>query len=546
MISSRAPACRWLLPKQCLNGPPIPAISIRRVSSLSAIHRGLRRSRTGGSQAIGRDPEVAQHVTERRRARLAAVQPAYKISRGKKDITERFQPEPTGKSASFYNPDDPFGKKSAVYKFKTGQLQEELEDLRRQKQERDRGSGVRDGTTSESAWSRLEESSGSPGGREPPSRTGRSRGGDGGGVPRTRPPQDRMSRNRREPFPRRHEYSDRASAASPRASRSSISGSPSSLPFTTAASQFLYGKSVVEAAMKTGRRKLYKLYIYGGANRKNVVQDQALENLARRIGLETVILAERDQPLMDKMSQGRPHNGYLLEASPLPQLPVTALGELSTSDEFPGYQVSLGHQSHEETQVNGTDDFVPATAGRYKPLVLFLDGVRDPGNLGAILRSASFLGINAVAISNRTSTTLTPVALKASAGASETTTLFSVDSPAEFLARSKEAGWKVFAAVPTADRRRPGKQLDLRGLEREDPLKQDPCILLVGSEGDGLPRLLRSKADVEVTIPNQSGSNIVDSLNVSVAAGLLCSSFVKGQLSPATPTTRDELELWGV
>ena len=302
---------------------------------------------------------------------------------------------------------------------------------------------------------------------------------------------------------------------------------------------------MVEAALKTGRRKLYKLYIYGGPNRQNLAQDQAVENLAKKIGLETTILTERDQRLMDKVCQGRPHNGYILEASPLPQLPVTALGELSEVDEFPGFGISLGHQSQEESQVNGTDNFVPTRPGQHRPLVLFLDGVRDPGNLGAILRSASFLGVSAVAISNRTSTTLTPVALKASAGASETMTLFSVDSPADFLARSGEAGWKIFAAVPTASRHRPGTQMDLRDLEKEDPLAQDPCILLVGSEGDGIPRVLRSKADVEVTIPNHSGSPLVDSLNVSVAAGLLCSSFVKGKLSRVSPA-KDELGLWGV
>ncbi|CAK7564946.1 MAG: hypothetical protein SEPTF4163_002852 [Sporothrix epigloea] len=330
---------------------------------------------------------------------------------------------------------------------------------------------------------------------------------------------------------------------------------PLTIPYTTAASQFLYGRSVVEAALRSARRRLYKLYIYNGANSNSALQDQQkghlIERLATRRGITVQQVDERWQRLLDKMSKGRPHNGYVLEASPLPLPPLTALGPLVTGTDgisvapslarVPGFQIELGHQSREELDINGTSTFVPVgqtMAPHHRPLVLLLDQVLDPGNLGAILRSASFLGVSAVAVSKHSSATLSSVALKASAGAAEAMALFSVETPATFLAQSRKAGWKVFTAVPPPEDAGPGISgmrnrtikhiLDLDGVEYNDPLKKDAIILVMGSEGEGLSRAIRREADAEVSIANQSGSNVVDSLNVSVAAGLLCASFLRG------------------
>ncbi|KAK0635562.1 hypothetical protein B0T17DRAFT_516654 [Bombardia bombarda] len=318
---------------------------------------------------------------------------------------------------------------------------------------------------------------------------------------------------------------------------------PISVPYTTAASQFLYGKSVVEAALQSARRRLYKLYIYSGTNRQNVTQDFAVEKLARRRGIETVIVGDDGLRLMDKMSGSRPHNGYVLEASPLPQLPVTGLGPMSTSEEDgggSGYQVNLGHQSAEEAAINGASNFIESSSTTHKPLVVVLDQVLDPGNLGAILRTVSFLGTTAVAITKRNSASLTPVALKASAGASEALTLFSLDSLPHFLAESRENGWEVYAAVPQTLSSSSQRHIDMHDVEDLDPLSKKPCILVMGSEGEGLSKVVKSKADFEVNIPNLSGANVIDSLNVSVAAGLLCSAFLKGQVKSQFTLVKEE------
>jgi 21S rRNA (GM2251-2'-O)-methyltransferase len=315
---------------------------------------------------------------------------------------------------------------------------------------------------------------------------------------------------------------------------------PVSLPYTTAASQFLYGTSAVEAALTSGRRKMYKLYIYNGKGRSSraLEKDQALADLARTRGVKVEHLEEDSLPLLNKMSDSRPHNGHVLEASPLPQLPVTALGEFSEYQEPPEFKVFVGYQSSEEAQINGTSRIISTKPSSRKPLVLVVEQVLDPGNLGAIIRTASFMGVTAVAISKKGSAPLTPVVLKASAGAAETLTMLSVEEVEDFLLKSRKNGWKVFAAcAPKPGSSRP--MIDSLGLEKQDPLLNDPCILLVGNEGEGLRRSLRRAADFEVSIPNLSGSDVVDSLNVSVATGLLCSAFLKGKAKERRNTAGD-------
>ncbi|KAK8045152.1 hypothetical protein PG993_005176 [Apiospora rasikravindrae] len=299
---------------------------------------------------------------------------------------------------------------------------------------------------------------------------------------------------------------------------------------TTAASQFLYGRSVVEAALKGSGRKAYVLYIYGGEDRQNLSQDIHLEKLAMAKGIRVQKIRDKDGlRSMDKMAGGRPHNGCVLEASPLPQLPLKALGPFSEDPDKPGFSVELAHQSAEDAAINGSPDFIPYRGPRgRKPFILLLDGILDPGNLGAILRTAGFLGVTGVAITKHSSASLTPVALKASAGASEVTSLYSVDSTLGFIECSKEAGWMIYASVAAGPRSRGNSHLTLDRLESYDPLSSQPAILVVGSEGEGLGKQIRRAADFEVSIPGAAGLlSTVDSLNVSVATGILCSSFLK-------------------
>lgn len=313
---------------------------------------------------------------------------------------------------------------------------------------------------------------------------------------------------------------------------------PIPLHYTTPASEFLYGFSVVEAALTSRRdirRKLYKLYISSVENRELLEQDKHLQQLAKSHEVPIVRVNEDGIRMLDKMSNGRPHNGYILEASPLPKIPVTSLLEVTTSkdepsSEKPGFRVQLDHQSREEKAINGTSDFIETlrTNPKHQPLVLMLDSILDPGNLGGIIRTASFFGVSAIAISLRNTVSFTPVVLKASAGASEHTTILSVGSPAEFIAESRNAGWKIYAAVPPIDGSRSSQTMSVSSneLSSRNPLVEAPSILMIGNEGEGLRRLLRNKADVEVFIPGIKNPE-VKSLNVTVATGILCDAFLK-------------------
>lgn len=317
---------------------------------------------------------------------------------------------------------------------------------------------------------------------------------------------------------------------------------PLSIPYTTPASEFLYGTSVVTAALLSSRRKLYKLYIYGGENREAHDQDNRIRNLA----LDRSVVVERVKGdwlrLMDKMSLGRPHNGYILEASPLPKLPITGLQRVS-KPQGP-LHVVIDHQSREDEEINGSDTKVKYDVGfpRY-PVVLLLDGILDPGNLGAILRTAFFLGVDAVTIANRSSAPLSSVALKASAGATESLPLMSVSQPGSFIDSCQNHGWKVYAAAAPSPRQRSGngKYFSTSGLG--SPVRDHPCLLILGGEGEGLRWNIQQKADFEVGIDGQRiGKGGVDSLNVSVAAGLLCEAFLR---KPTGLTNMDSDSLAG-
>ncbi|KAE8440418.1 hypothetical protein EG329_008013 [Mollisiaceae sp. DMI_Dod_QoI] len=334
------------------------------------------------------------------------------------------------------------------------------------------------------------------------------------------------------------------STEQPRLTHAADKRMPLSIPYTTPASEFLYGTSVVEAALRSQRRKLYKLYIYSGENRESNERDNYLERLARKSGIEVVNVENDGLRLMEKLSSGRPHNGYILEASPLPRLPVKSLGQLTTGEGRMRYEVILGYQSREEAAINGTDNFVEEPAKNSRcPLVLLLDGIVDTGNLGSIIRSAAFLGVSAIAISTRNSAPFTPIVLKASAGASENVTLFSVSTPAGFIVDSRRAGWKVFAGVAPSRDNTTATPQSLSTDELGYPLFSSPSILMLGSEGEGLRWNLRSKADVEVYIQGCGQSCTVDSLNVGVAAGILCSAFLRNKESIDTSSTIVNSEL---
>lgn len=152
------------------------------------------------------------------------------------------------------------------------------------------------------------------------------------------------------------------------------------------------------------------------------------------------------------------------------------------------------------------DELLAVLQSASAPLLLALDGVQDPHNLGACLRTADACGALAVIVPRDRAAQLTPAARKVAAGAAETTPVVAVTNLVRTLKLLKEAGLWVVGADAAAERS--ADTVDLKG----------PAVLVLGAEGTGLRQLTRQNCDFLVRLP-QLGA--VESLNVSVAAGML-------------------------
>lgn len=152
----------------------------------------------------------------------------------------------------------------------------------------------------------------------------------------------------------------------------------------------------------------------------------------------------------------------------------------------------------------------PAAPGRRKLLVA-LDGVQDPHNLGALMRSAEFFGVLGLFWARDRSAGLSPTVVRSSAGASERLPLAQVTNLARALAACKESGYWILGTVP--DGGSPLRTLVDAGLP-------DALVVVLGGEERGLRRLTRENCDFLATIPGAGG---VASLNVSAAAAVTLS-----------------------
>src|ERR1700694_2816491 len=174
-------------------------------------------------------------------------------------------------------------------------------------------------------------------------------------------------------------------------------------------------------------------------------------------------------------------------------------------------------------QYNDLDDVVAAKRGQYS-LVVVLDGVEDPHNLGAILRTADAAGANGIVIPERRSASVTGTVTKVSAGASEHMPIAKVTNIARTVEELKEHNvWTV--------------GLDERAKQTYDTLDYNmDCALVLGGEGKGLHDLGKRKCDFLVSIPMLGK---VPSLNVSVAAAVVLFEIVRQRRArpESSPTT---------
>ncbi len=149
-----------------------------------------------------------------------------------------------------------------------------------------------------------------------------------------------------------------------------------------------------------------------------------------------------------------------------------------------------------------------------QPFILLLDGIEDPHNLGAIIRTANLAGAHGVIIPKNRAVGLTAAVARASAGAVNYTPVAKVTNLSKTIEDLKKEGmWFVCADMGGTSM----YKLDLKG----------PMGLVVGSEGQGVSRLVREKCDMTAAIPMRGD---IDSLNASVAAGILAYEIVRQRL----------------
>ncbi|XP_034564401.1 rRNA methyltransferase 1, mitochondrial [Notolabrus celidotus] len=246
--------------------------------------------------------------------------------------------------------------------------------------------------------------------------------------------------------------------------------------------EVVFGISPCLLALTQGRRKAKKLFVKDGEafHRESVIK--VCEEAHKR-GVQVHRVSRKD---LDKMSAGRVHQGVCLQASPLSYLTETR-------------------------------DSAPRGKPSTPPLWLVLEKIQDPMNLGAILRSAYFLGVDRVVSSLHHSCPLSPVVSKASSGVMEVMELYGCDNLEETLRSKATQGWEVVGTVGAE-----AEQSQVSVTKCSDFQMTRPTLLLMGGEGEGLSKELLSLCQTLLTIP--AGRDLfpgVESLNVSVAAGIL-------------------------
>jgi 23S rRNA (guanosine2251-2'-O)-methyltransferase len=182
-----------------------------------------------------------------------------------------------------------------------------------------------------------------------------------------------------------------------------------------------------------------------------------------------------------------------------------------SSDDLPAHELTRLAGSPDHQGIVAEVDPYPyadprALLDRPDGLIVALDQVQDPRNLGAVCRSAEAAGAVGVVIPSRRSASVTAVACKASAGAVEHLPVARVPNLADWLAVAKEGGAWVYGAASGAPT--PYASADLTG----------KVVLVVGSEGGGLRRRVAESCDLLISIPLRGR---VESLNVSAAAAVL-------------------------
>ena len=231
--------------------------------------------------------------------------------------------------------------------------------------------------------------------------------------------------------------------------------------------EMLYGANTAEEILKSGRRKVFRLYVSEGSLEGKA---RLIVSMARKAGCPVDFMNPRS---LDHMAKGGNHQGVILEVEPVQTL---SLSEALARIKDPKKTVWAG-----------------------------VDGITDPMNLGAIIRSAACFGVSAIILPERRTVGLTPSAQKTASGAIEKVDMVEVGNLNQTIIELKKKNFWIYGA-------------DMKGKPVDKMDFAFPIFMLIGSEGEGLHQKTMEHCDELISIPQKGG---VESLNASVAAGVL-------------------------
>jgi len=235
----------------------------------------------------------------------------------------------------------------------------------------------------------------------------------------------------------------------------------------------LAGKRSVLEALR-GKTKIRRIYV------EPQRADPAVREAAEARGID---VASRGRAELDRLSEGVRHQGVV-----------------AVAEDYPFCEV---------------DDLVHEA--RRPACLVALDQITDPQNLGAIIRSAVTLGMDGLILQKHRAATITPSVVRASAGATEHATIARVTNLQRTLLSLSEAGLEIIGLDADGD-------IDVGALEESARGR----VLVIGSEGKGLRRMVRERCDIVAHIPQQGP---LDSLNASVAAAIAMYEIVRKRVA---------------
>ncbi len=238
--------------------------------------------------------------------------------------------------------------------------------------------------------------------------------------------------------------------------------------------EWLYGIHALTSVIEREPERIIELFILKGRDDKSV---HDIVNQARRLGVSVQFCQRK---VLDSKADGGQHQGVVAKVKP--------------------------------AKVLTEHDLAGMLESRPMPFLLVLDGVTDPHNLGACIRTADAAGVDAVIVPKDKSATLTPVVRKVACGAADVMPLIQVTNLARTLRDLQDTG--VWIVGTAGEAKNDIYQTKMTG----------PIALVMGAEGKGMRRLTREHCDELIKLP-MAGS--VSSLNVSVATGICLYEIVR-------------------